>query len=123
MILAFLSCSNNEEEIEILLQDNSVKCEDSAVYDPTFTGTACCIQRNSDLDINNIVEYEYTTNLENAIYQWEVEYGEIEVVSGMNSNIIKIVLKENFTSARLIGKSSGDTGACSDHIIINRIFN
>lgn len=122
VLMVLYSCADNEED-PIFLEDNSFICENSEVYDPNFTGTACCIQRNSDLDFNGIVEYEYTTNLDNAVYQWEVIYGEIQVVSGMNSNVIRITFEENFTSARLIGRSDGDTGACSDDIIITRLDN
>lgn len=121
ILLIFLSCTTNEEDNLIILEDTSIICDNTVVYDPNFTGTACCIQRNSDLDFYSVVEYEYTTNLENAVYQWEVIYGEIQVVTGMNSNIIRITFDENFSTARLVCRSDGDMGACSEDVIITKL--
>jgi hypothetical protein len=121
--LILFSCSNNEEEISISLEDNAFNCQDTAVNDPTYSGTICCIQRNSDLDINSVVEYEYTTNLDNIIYQWEILDGEIEIISGANSNIVRIIFKDNFTNASLKCRSSGVSGVCDNSVNITRTTN
>ncbi len=116
IIMLFFSCSNNEEiELPVMLQDNSCPCDD---LDPNDSATWCCVKRNTILDINSIVEYEYTTNLNNSIFGWEV-YGDVEVVSGIDSNVIRIIFKENFESATLKGFSSdGVNIGCTNTVII-----
>jgi hypothetical protein len=122
ILLIFLSCSNEDEEVLISLQDTASICDGTIVDDPNFSGTACCIQRNSILDLNRIVEYEHTTNLTNTVYEWKVDYGEIEVITAMNSNIIRFKFKENFTSARLLASCSGDLGGCTIDVIITATY-
>lgn len=126
MILLFTSCSENEP-ITINLEDNvSGSCEinDPRLTDPNFEGTICCFQRNSVLSINTPVVYEYLTNLTIASVFWQVESGDIEIISGQNSNIVTIVLGENFNDGviRVLGTSVIGL-RCSELVEIKKIPN
>jgi hypothetical protein len=123
LIILFISCSENNP-ISINLEDNvSESCEinDPRLTDPNFQGTICCFQRNSVLGLNTPVEYEYLTNLESVSVLWQVESGNIEIISGQNSNIVTIILGENFNDGviRVIGTSSNGL-RCSELVEITK---
>ena len=97
---------NPEGESIILTDDSSETCANSAVFDPDFTGTACCTQRNSELTIGDTIEYEYFTNLIHTNVSWEVHSGDMEIISGSNASVVKVRLGDSFTQGeiRVLGK-------------------
>ena len=141
-ILLFACTNNNEddlifnEEQEILvtneeentgpvvpLKDNSYDCSKSEVFDPYFTGTACCIERITPLSLQDTIRYWYSTNLDDPSFEWEVISGEIEIIAGQNSAIVTILLKEGFDGGviRGLGTSSPLGLECSDLVTIEKL--
>ena len=109
MLLTILlfSCSSNDDETNIVIKDDAFRaCDDLSVYDPNYEFTNCCVHRVSELGIDKLVEYEYSINLEDPEYYWDVVSGEIEIVSGKKSKIVTIAFKDGFEGAILRGKSS-----------------
>ena len=119
--LFIFSCSNNEEDFipenKITIKDDSCPCEDIRP-DPSSNATWCCVQRNTEIHQDSIIEYEYSNNFIANTFGWHVE-GDIEVVSGIDSNVIRVRLKENFESGVLIGFSEGDFHRCGNRVNIS----
>ena len=120
--LVTLSCSNDDDN-GINLKDDSKNCGSTSVFDPTFTGTACCIQRNSELNLNGYIEYEYFTNLADPNIEWQVSSGDIEIVSGKNSKVVTIEFGDSFTGGVIFALGTGTTGEdvnlrCSESVTI-----
>lgn len=102
-----VACTENQEALiqveTLLLKDTSCPCDDIT----STTGTWCCVQRNTELGLNRIVEYEYSSNQpQNNVFGWHVE-GDVEVISGTDSNIIQVRFKDDFESALIVGYSDG----------------
>ncbi|SHJ51206.1 hypothetical protein SAMN04488028_101353 [Reichenbachiella agariperforans] len=117
------SCSDSDDNTVSLEDDAPDTCANTEVYDPNFTGTACCIQRNSDLSIGEIIEYEYFTNLTDPSIDWEVISGDIEIVSGSSSSVVTIRLGDSFTEGVINaqGISSENAAlACGESVTIMR---
>ena len=113
------SCSDDSE---LHLEDNATEtCSNTKVFDSNFTGTACCSQRNSELKISEPIQYEYFTNLADPDIEWNVNSGDIEIISGVNSNIVTIKLKDTFTEGEIYvlgtGTSGDDNGLVCGHPI------
>ncbi len=114
------ACTSNETDSLILQDTADASCADSKANDPNFDGTACCIQRNSELSTSAPIVYEYFTNIVNPDITWEVVSGDIEIVSGANSSTVSVRLGSSFTSGELVGSSIGATGQlCSDLVVIS----
>ena len=103
-----LSCTESEDQGPVLEDDALESCADTEVNDPDFGGTACCIQRNTELDPSAEIVYEYSTNLPNAQTTWEVTSGDIEIVSGGNSPTVTIRLGDSFTEGQITALGTGD---------------
>lgn len=89
-------------------EDNSEEtCSNSAVFDPNFTGTACCTQRNSEQTSSNTLVYEYFTNLPNPNIEWTVNSGDMEIISGANANVVTIRLGDSFTEGEVFVLGTG----------------
>lgn len=115
--LISLSCSDDNGGPN--LTDTSDNCNETEVFDPNYTGTACCIQRNSELSLSDNIEYQYFTNLSNPTVEWQVNSGDIEIISGKNSNIVTIALGDSFTSGSILAIGTGTTGLqCSEITVI-----
>jgi len=149
-IILFISCSDSEspvidlEEINIesielpstILTDSNLIDNvphtstplDSKYTDPNYTGTICGFKRNSELELNTLIEYEYLTNLSNITIFWSVLSGDVEIISGQNSNILTIKLGENFKSAEIEAMGTSNVTSdgiqfdllCSDRIVISK---
>lgn len=120
--LIIMSCTESNS-ITIILEDNTVNSTDYPnLTNPNYTGTICCIQRNSELNIDSLVEYEYFTNLSNPSVTWSVDTGDIEIVSGQNTNKATIKFGKNFQGGRIrITGTSGSTPndlICGESILI-----
>ena len=95
---------NNIAEFE----DNSTEnCSNTAVFDPNFTGTACCTQRISDLSAGNTLQYEYSTNLPDPKVEWQVNSGDLEIIEGANANVVTIRLGDTFTEGKIFVLGTG----------------
>jgi hypothetical protein len=120
--ISFISCSENDST-SITLEDNvpggSCEVDDPRLTDPNYEGTICCFQRNSALSLNTPVIYEYLTNLSDPSVTWQIESGDIQIVSGQDSKIITINLGENFEGGiiKVLGTST-DGLACSEAVVI-----
>lgn len=126
--LILCSCSINEEE-EILLgleeeeietasvitEDNDstnedsspfetscTSCADSAVYDPYFTGTACCVSNMTEFKLNEPVIFRYVTNREIIAVDWIVTSDNIEILA-INEVFITVKFNDNFTEGIIQG--------------------
>jgi len=126
-LTAVFSCSESDDNIIDLegkvfnLEDNSDEiCDDSRLNDPNYTGVICCTQRNSDFNSNNIVEYEYFTNISNPNILWEVKSGDIKIISENNAEKVTIMIGENFDEGSIfvLGSSDNDNSACGHTIFI-----
>lgn len=103
---------------------------DPKFTNPNYTGTICGIKRNSGIELNKIMIYEYITNKsDNPIVDWKVTSGDAEIISGENSNILKIRLNEDFKSVEIqafgITSHQGSNDqlynlSCSDSVIITK---
>lgn len=109
VVLTTLSCSSEKDftddsEPLFILSDNSdiLAEECTELYDSNYTGVICCIERNSPLELNEIVEYQYHTNIQDPVVSWTVSE-DIEIVSGQNSHILRIILREGFTEGYISG--------------------
>ena len=122
--LATISACTTNETDSIILQDTAdLSCADSKANDPDFDGTACCIQRNSELSASAPIVYEYFTNLPNPDVSWEVVSGDIEIVSGANSSTVTIRLGSSFTGGEISGGATSDDNGfdlvCRDVVVIS----
>ncbi len=123
VISVIISCSDSKEELTNLEDSVTGICNDTRLTDSNFDGTICCTQRNSDLSFSSTIEYEYFTNLSNPKVSWQVNTGDIEILSGENSNVVSIRLGEGFTEGELyVLGSSGDNSIlmCGHPILISR---
>ncbi len=105
------------------LEDSSCDCSQSEVFDPQFDGTACCIQRIGELSLTEPIQYRYFTNLESPSVEWEVYSGEIEIISGQDTSIVFIRLKDGFDGGEIrgLGTSSPLGLQCSTKVIIEKL--
>mgnify|MGYP005992066013 CR=1 FL=1 len=110
------SCSeNNETKIE--LTDTS---DLPGTCDLTYEGTICCIQRNTSLELNKTVEYQYLSNFVYTKIEWEVLNGDIEIISDIDSNILKIKLRDNFNGGEILCGTYNSSGKnCSTMVTIS----
>lgn len=145
LVILLFSCSSNNEEIDLLVEeetevisndeeteentvptasllDDSWDCSESEVFNPNFNGTACCIERITELSFDEPIRYWYSTNLENPSFVWEVISGEIEIIQGQENAIVTIRLKEGFDGGEIRGKgtSSPTSLNCSTSVIIEK---
>ncbi|WP_435262788.1 hypothetical protein [Tenacibaculum sp. nBUS_03] len=120
-LLLFFSCKEDESML-ISLKDNVPGLcldNDPRLTDPNFTGTICCFQRNSTLNINTPIVYKYLTNLSNPMVKWEIISGDIKFLSGNDKSIVTIQLGNNFQSGEIkVSGVSSDGLSCDEFIII-----
>lgn len=116
---------NNSEDYFILLDNaDAYPCTDSEVYNPYFTGTACCVSRATELELGEPVTYVYASNLGNVEVTWEVFSDEMEIVE-TSSNSITVIFKVDFLYGRILGTgfSTQEGLSCGDYVIINKKIN
>lgn len=116
----FFSCNENDSPT-INLKDNVPGLcldNDPRLTDPNFTGTICCFQRNTTLNINTPIVYEYLTNLSDPIVKWEIISGDIEFLSGIDSNKVTIQLGDNFKNGKIKVRGVSSDGLTCDEIIM-----
>jgi hypothetical protein len=121
-LISIFSCSEIDET-NISLEDTSEVCDDSRLTDPNYTGTICCIQRITELNATSAITYRYNTNLANPAISWRVTSGDIEIVSGANTNEVTIQLGGEFSTGRIIAEGvSGDDNSlhCDEEIVITK---
>ena len=124
ILLFVFSCSSDEgpsstegtlldlEDIDtpVLSDDSNTDCINSEVFNDDFVGTACCVQRLTELNIGGKIEYAYFTNLEAPTFEWSVRSGDIEIASGARSNVVSIRLGESFSGGEIYILGTGTEG-------------
>jgi len=103
--ILFISCSKDDTP-SIDLKDNSDVLtfeEEQELLD--YGGTSCWVVRKSDLDINMPITYEYRSNFQsnpvNYEVAWTIEGGNVEIISGQNTNFFTIKLDDNFEDTKI----------------------
>ncbi|CAM1355023.1 MULTISPECIES: hypothetical protein [Tenacibaculum] len=116
----FFSCNENDSPT-ISLKDNTFGLcleNEPKLTDLNFTGTVCCFQRNSTLNIGTPIVYEYVTNLSDPIVKWEIISGDIEFLSGIDNNKVTIQLGNNFKNGKIKVRGVSSGGLTCDEVII-----
>ena len=75
------------------------------------------------MDLNENIEYEYSTNLSDANVTWKVLRGDIEIVAGVDSKKVIIRLGENFEEGIIQAdgiSNDGDLLECGDTVLITK---
>jgi hypothetical protein len=124
-----IQVTNTEDYVEenivptVPLADDTCDCSESEVFNPTFTGTACCIERITVLSLEEPIRYWYATNLDNPSVHWEVLSGEIEIIAGQESSIVTIKLGDGFDGGMIrgLGTSSPTGLQCSNLVLIEKL--
>jgi hypothetical protein len=95
---------NNEtqDENDPLFETSCGSCLDSTVYDPYFTGTACCVDNSTELKLNSPVTFKYVTNRDIIDVEWIVNSDNIEVIT-TNGAFITVQFHDDFTEGFIQG--------------------
>ncbi|MGO3182362.1 MAG: hypothetical protein ACTIJ9_05960 [Aequorivita sp.] len=114
-MLLISACSKDDSKSND--QNFQSTCESD--YD-SIPGTKCCLEGPKSAMSNEIISVTYFSNIENALYKWEVLGGTMVLVEGENSSTAKFRVGKNFTQDTILGDSYSLDGVlqCSDIIII-----
>ncbi len=102
-IIAVLSCTVNEQEETIeetvpLKKEYRLEiCSDYAAA----TGTKCCISGALNAYPKDTLEYVYKNNLASPQINWQVIAGSISIISGKNSDTVKVVFGDDFDGGQI----------------------
>ena len=116
ILIAFISACSKDDSEKIVENFQSTCGSD---YD-LLQGTKCCLEGPISTSSNQIISITYLSNIENALYNWEVLGGSMELLEGEHSSTAKFKVGENFTQDTIMGKSYSVDGSliCSDIIVI-----
>lgn len=123
LLLTFLplinSCSKkddggreNEEFVEFLCGEEI----------STIEGAICCVYGSDLASPDEILTYEYESNVANPFYEWTVSYGSVTIVSGANAATATIAFGSDFTTAEIVchATQTGGGRKCGEKIIIHK---
>jgi hypothetical protein len=82
-------------------------CDSIAIL--TSIGTSCCVSGRTAAAPGDTIEYRYQINQPNPQVHWEILNGEIVIITGQNSDVVKVVVGPNFTGGIIQGRAKGDT--------------
>lgn len=112
--LLLFSCSNDDDNtVPPPLQHD---CESVGLQ----KYTECCIEGPIQAKQDQIISFTYTSNFENALYEWEVFGNSMTIVEGQNAEIVKVKTSKNFVRDSIAGYSISPNGlnSCRQLIVI-----
>ena len=89
-------------------------------YDTISSGTKCCMVGPEFAGSNEIISVTYTSNIENALYSWEVLGGSMVITEGEHSSTARFKAEKNFIKDTIVGESHSADGTfiCSNFIVV-----
>ena len=111
------SCSNDDES-----SDNNIRVLSELVCGEdmsNYSGTICCISGPELASPGESLSFEYSSNIINPVFTWEIISGSISIVSGQNTATVTLEFGDDFTTGEILGKGDGDE-ICSELFTINK---
>jgi len=118
LITFTISCSNDDDEStdDSNNETSELVCgEDISNY----SGTICCVTGSELASPEEILSFEYNSNIINPVFTWEIISGSISIVSGQNTSKITLEFGSDFTTGEILGKGDGDE-ICTELFTINK---
>lgn len=114
----FLTFCSNDDSKNLPEAPRQNTCDNDSIY---LKRTFCCLEGPTVAIPNEIISISYSSNIENAEYNWRVLGGSIVLVEGENSATAKFKVGNNFVRDSILGESHSIDGmtSCSDIIIIS----
>lgn len=120
-LFLFNSCSNDDDD------DNcNQELEETLALDMlygkninTISGTICCVIGSDTAIPGDTLTYQYESNRNNTVFNWEIVSGSITIISGQNSAIVNIKFGDNFTNGVVRCIGDGDQ-QCGESFIISQ---
>ncbi|WP_424002061.1 hypothetical protein [Maribacter sp. IgM3_T14_3] len=124
------SCSKNKEVEEIITDEEyeTLTTIDGIMYNICNTevinsssGTICCISGPLEAEVNDIIQFEYSGNLEGEVeVTWEVISGEL-LLKNTNLNVATFEVQEGFNGGSILSLGTSNSYVCSEAIEITLI--
>jgi hypothetical protein len=101
--------------------DSTLQLCDS-VFVATYPGTACCVSGTKVAKPGDTVSYHYQINYPDPEYHWEVREGDINIISGQDTQTVVVQFGPDFKGGVIgsvgSGIKEGTRLSCSDRCII-----
>ena len=107
LILVTISCSNDDDEAND--DGNNETSELVCGKDISIvSGTTCCVTGSDFASPGETLSFVYKSNTNNAIFNWTITAGSISIVSGENSQTVKVKFGNDFTNGIINCYASSD---------------
>jgi len=110
-----ISCSNDDKSSS----ENNDESSELVCGEDSYPGTICCVTGSELASPGEKLSYEYNSNINGPVYDWEIVSGSITIVSGQNTSTITLEFGEDFTTGEIHGKADGDE-VCTELFTINK---